>query len=107
MINHLKSDGILVLSWGSAKNLKHCLVEAPDGKFHCLKVEKVTNFLKSRNLFIHTSIYDGDLKNIIKDFNNTSTLDGYGEHNLIAFNTDFTDKFEKGFVSTIFEEDKE
>ena len=45
MVNILKQDGILVLTWGAALNQEHCLNEAPDGDFHCLKVEQVTKLL--------------------------------------------------------------
>lgn len=115
MINHLQPNGILVLTWGAARNPQHCLVEAPDGNFHCLKVETVINYLRNKNLFIHTSIYEGDLIKIIKDKNDINQLGksgcfvsagGWGEYNLIAFNKDFTGIFDKGFFSTILKEDK-
>ena len=118
MINHLKADGILVLTWGAAKNRKHCLKESPDGGFHCLKVEKVVNYLTSRNLKIYISIYDRELHNIIKDANDSDRLkkrfiderknkwkgDGFGEFNLVAFN--FANELEGGFITALQDEDK-
>jgi len=109
MINHLTPNGILVLSWGSAKNLPHCLLEAPDGEFHCLQVEKVTRFLENNGLFIHTSIYDQHLKDLVKDYDlrktngefgyvNNPNINGMGEHNLIAIN--------KGFISPLDMKDR-
>ena len=114
MINHLTDDGILVLTWGSAKNDIHCLPEAPDGKFHSLKAELVMNFLTENGFTIHTAVYDGNLSNIIDDVGDLKILksgncfpeniDGYGEFNLIAFRQDFNDV--NGFITELMTEDK-
>jgi len=111
MIEHLKPGGIMVLSWGSARNSLHCFADAPDGNFHSLPVEEVTNFLKSKNMFIHTSIYDAELKNITNDSNllvNQPFVseDGYGEHNIIAFKEPIDINLTKGYISALMEEDK-
>ena len=119
MINHLKPDGILVLTWGVAKNGEHCLKEAPDGKFYCLKAEKVINHLTSRNLKIYISVYDCELCNLIKDVKDLNRLkklyideknkwksDGFGEFNLVAFNSSFADKLEGGFITELQDEDR-
>jgi len=113
MINYLSSDGIFVLTWGAAKNIEHCFVEAPDGRFHGLKAEKVINYLKNKNMFIHTSIYDNDLHHIISDQCDLNTLskerlilDGKGEFNLIAFNSKSAHDFKDGFISILYDEDK-
>jgi len=115
MINHLKPDGILVLTWGVAKNGEHCLKEAPDGKFHCLKAGKVINFLSERKLKINTTIYDGELDKIIKNEEDLERwkltmrrtrkkTDGFGEFNLIAFNS--SNGLKDGFITVLQEEDK-
>jgi len=62
MINHMKDDGILILSWGAGKNLPHCLEEAPDGEFHKLKAEPVCLFLEKRGLYIHEFIYESSIQ---------------------------------------------
>ncbi len=110
MINHLRSDGIFVLTWGAAKNVKHRLDEAPDRKFHCLKAEKVINYLIGRNLKIHISIYDGELHKLIKNKDDLRRLEyprkhvGFGEFNLVAFNS--VNELEGRFITTLQDEDK-
>lgn len=110
MINHLSPEGILVLTWGSAKNSVHYLEEAPDGKFHCLKAEKVINYLVGRNLKIYISIYDGELYKLIENKDDLKRLkyvrkyDGFGEFNLVAFNS--TNELEGGFITILQDEDK-
>jgi len=115
MIDHLRPDGILVLTWGAAKNGAHCLREAPDGKFHCLKAEKVINFLSARKIKIHTTIYDGELDKIIKNEEDLDIwklymrrarkkTDGFGEFNLAAFNS--ANELKDGFITVLQEEDK-
>lgn len=111
MINCLKPDGILVLTWGSARNLVHCLVEAPDGKFHCLKADLVIQRLIDKGFDIHTSVYDGDL-NQIKSLRElkipmNSDLDGYGEFNLVALPSgSYTGQTDNGWISELKDEDK-
>ena len=83
MASLIKEDGILVLTWGAALNASHCLNEAPDGKFHSLKVEKVTNLLKELGFCITILVYDANLNKIL-GFNVSGTT---GEINLAAFNT--------------------
>jgi len=108
MINHLNPGGILVLSWGSAKNAVHCLPEAPDGKFHSLKVQKIIDFLEDKKFFIQTSVYDGDLVEMLNDYTITfePQAKGYGEHNLIAFNVGYDETIKRGFMSDLLDEDK-
>ena len=115
MIDHLQPDGILVLTWGSARNGEHCLEEAPDGKFHCLKAEKVIKFLSERNIKIHTTVYDGELDKIIRNEGDLKRwklamrhtrkkTDGFGEFNLVAFNS--ANELRDGFITVLQEEDK-
>ena len=110
MINHLKLNGILVLTWGAAKNAEHRLHEAPDRKFHCLKAAKVINYLVGRNLKIYISIYDGELRKLIKNEDDLRRLkyakksNGFGEFNLVAFNS--ANELEGGFISILQDEDK-
>lgn len=119
MINHLSPEGILVLTWGSAKNIMHYLEEAPDGKFHPLKAGEVINYLTLKNLKIYISVYDCELYNIIRDANDSNRLkklyidesgkrksDGFGEFNLVAFNSNFADKLRDGFITALQDEDK-
>src|SRR3989344_5644428 len=109
MIDHLMPGGIMVLTWGAAKNGEHCLNEAPDGKFHCLKAGKVIDYLTGRNLKIYLTIYDGELYKLIENKDDLRRLskyarrhNGFGEFNLVAF--DSADEREGGFISILQDE---
>jgi hypothetical protein len=59
MVMHLDYNRILILSWGAALNAEHCLLEAPDGKFHALKAELVLTKIFDLGLYIHEFSYEG------------------------------------------------
>jgi len=58
MVQVMKKDGILAISWGAARNPLHHLEMAPDGKFHALKAGLVLNALESLGLYIHQFQYE-------------------------------------------------
>lgn len=60
MVEHLKEDGILILSWGAALNAPHCFVEAPDGEFHALKVGSALKRLNELGIYVHEVLYEGN-----------------------------------------------
>jgi len=87
MVKMMKVDGILILTWGAGLNVEHCLEEAPDGKFHCLKAGKVLNLLERLGLYVHELRYE----RLFVDSNNLRVRwgaagDGMGEVGLVAFN---------------------
>jgi len=81
MERHLKTDGILYLSWSAAYGVSHCCETAPDNKFHAPKVELVFNKLKELNIQVHEFYYECDLypKECCRH------QDGRGEVQLVAF----------------------
>jgi SAM-dependent methyltransferase len=81
MILHLKEDGLLYLSWGTAYSVPHCLDTAPDGGFHSLKVSLVLNKLKELGIQIHEFYYECNLY----PPEDCRHKDGKGEVQLIAF----------------------
>lgn len=58
MVNMMRDDGILVLSWGGADNKPHCFEAAPDGKFHALPAGNVTRLLEKLGMYIHEFRYE-------------------------------------------------
>lgn len=58
MIDVLKKDGLMALSWGAALNGVHGFREAPDGKFHALKAGYVIDLLEAFGMYIHEFEYE-------------------------------------------------
>lgn len=58
MVEVMKRDGILAISWGAARNPAHHLETAPDGKFHALRAGLVLELLWALGLYIHEFQYD-------------------------------------------------
>jgi hypothetical protein len=89
MIKYVDENGILVLTWGSALNLPHCLEEAPDGEFHPLKAELVSKLVSDAGFFITELVYDCNLYKlpytVPEDLSFASETAGKGEINLVAF----------------------
>jgi SAM-dependent methyltransferase len=69
MIDCLKQDGILLLSWGAAYNGCHCVDTAPDNKFHSLPAIRVLNLLKDFGITIHQFRYEYLLPYLTKQAN--------------------------------------
>jgi SAM-dependent methyltransferase len=57
MVDLLKPDGILMLSWGAAHNPEHNHDTAPDGLFHALPVRPVLDLLAGRGLRLERCVY--------------------------------------------------
>ena len=99
MVSVLADDGILLLSWGAAKNKKHCLPEAPDGGFHSLKAGMVLRLLERLGMYINEFRYEGR-------FAKEGLLgDGMGEVCLVAFKSQ---QYAEGdrVVDDLIEEDR-
>ena len=60
MLDCLRSDGILLLSWGGAHNDPHELETAVDGRFHALPAGKVIGLLCELGVYIHEFRYEGN-----------------------------------------------
>jgi len=58
MVDVMKKDGMLAISWGATRNPVHCLESSPDGKFHPLKAGLVLDALQSLGLYIHEFQYE-------------------------------------------------
>ena len=85
MVDLMRGDGMLVLSWGSALNNPHELAVAPDGKFHSLKSKLVFDYLEEIGLYIHQFLYEhsvflGHSPKVL-----TGWQAGFGEVTLIGF----------------------
>lgn len=58
MVECLRPDGILLLSWGGAQNSPHELYTAPDGNFHALRAGYVLDLLSSLGVYVHEFMYE-------------------------------------------------
>lgn len=85
MCQLVRSDGILALSWGASRNPSHCIIEAPDGKFHPLAVGRVVKILKEQGFGIQILVYDEHIHNLPNVSYKCPKGMGLGEINLIAF----------------------
>lgn len=87
MVEYLKEDGILLLSWGAALNPPHEHETADDCQFHSLPAYKVLELLKELGLYTHEFRYEGlqfpEL--CTKRIKNTIVHSGMGEVCLVAF----------------------
>lgn len=81
----VRPDGILALSWGSAKNPPHCMVDAPDGLFHPLPVNKVLKILEQEGFHLSVLIYDRNIHNLPGVTWKHPKTGGLGEINVVAF----------------------
>jgi len=61
MVEVMKPDGILMLSWGAARNGPHGIVFAADKKFHALKAETVLGELYELGIYTHEFQYERSL----------------------------------------------
>lgn len=97
MVLHLEKDGMLVLTWGAAKNRAHNPEHAVDGQFHPLRAEFVQRLLEILGMHILVMVYDSQLPFF-------DAGGGDGEINLIAFNGALPAK--QSIFSELFEEDR-
>lgn len=58
MVKHLKSDGVLLLSWGGGRNLPHGPDHSDDGEFHALPAGHVLALLDDLDMHIHEFRYE-------------------------------------------------
>jgi SAM-dependent methyltransferase len=67
MVETLKPDGLLGISWGAARNTPHEFATAPDGEFHALKAGLVLSLLKNLDIYIHEFQYERSITEQVKD----------------------------------------
>jgi SAM-dependent methyltransferase len=82
MVEFLKEDGILLLSWGGALNRAHDLDTADDCCFHALPAGRVIDLLRSMGLYVHEFRYEG------MQFPKDCMGNGLGEVCLVAFRSE-------------------
>ena len=91
MIEVMKKDGILAISWGASRNPPHHFETAPDGKFHALKAGLALNLLQKLGLYIHEFQYERSIcfasgdEEFINIHARPNPMYGKGEVVLIAF----------------------
>ena len=95
MVAHLNDDGVLILSWGAAKNKSHGMEESPisetmssDGTFHSLPAGHLLRYLESLGMYVHKFHYEGNFSKHQWDLPRMpcQTMgDGMGEVCLVAF----------------------
>ena len=107
MLDHLTEDGILILTWGAALNVEHCLEEAPDGEFHPLQVGRVMDLLDQHGMYIHEVQYEQIFMEGHVDISKYRRRDrgGMGEVGLVAFR-DEEHAIGERVVNELLDEDK-
>lgn len=95
LLDCMKDNGILILTWGAALNVQHCLQEAPDGKFHALPAGKVVDKLEAEGLYVHELQYEKLFMERTQDLAHFRPRErgGMGEVGLVAF---WDKKYAKG-----------
>lgn len=68
MVNNLKEDGLMIITWGAARNEPHCWDEAPDQGFHSLPAGLVIKKLESMGMNIQEFRYEISLYPLVGGF---------------------------------------
>jgi len=83
MVNLLKPDGVMFLSWGAAHNSPHHDRSSPVNRFHALPAGKAIKRLEGLGMYVHDFRYETHFK---PSFQSESVANhGCGEVCLIAF----------------------
>jgi SAM-dependent methyltransferase len=85
MVSFVAPGGILLLSWGAAKNKHHCEESATDGQFHALPAGYVLEVLDQLGIYIHEFRYEAHLPFVPKLPRKNFGGWGLGEVVLVAF----------------------
>ena len=85
MVNVLKIDGLLALSWGAARNGAHCFETAPDGAFHALKAGLAIDELRRLGIYVHFFQYERALCHETWRISEPGIMYFVGEVTLIGF----------------------
>lgn len=87
MTEVLKPDGIMVLTWGVAKNPAHEEASAPDCKFHALKAEPVLMCMEYLGMYVHEFMYEKKFYAGMygQEWADKNPGNGLGEAGLVAF----------------------
>lgn len=79
MVQCLRYDGGLFLSWGASQCAAHEVHTAPDGQYHALQAGKVLKLLDDLGLYVHEFQYESAMPC------RQGTDKGWGEVALVAF----------------------
>lgn len=85
IVSLMKDDGILLLSWGSARNPPHDHETAPDLCFHSLLAGKVIKYLEDMGIYIHEFYYEINIPKVKVEDCVGLESQGWGEVVLVAF----------------------
>ena len=99
MIEVLSDDGILLLSWGAARNAEHEHDTACDGKFHALPAGKVLKLLADEGIYVHEFLYESQFGR------SELPSGGDGEVCLVAFKNP-AKAVDPRFIASLFPEDE-
>jgi len=112
MAEVMKRDGILIVTWGAARNPAHHYEVAPDGKFHALKAGLVLRALNDIGLYIHQFQYErticlanNDEEFIVSHGVRENPMYGKGEVVLVAFK-DKQNAVGEQIIEPLIDEDK-
>lgn len=106
MLDYLKEDGIMILTWGAARNPPHEHGASDDNCFHKLPAGYVINYLKDRHMYIHEFRYEGLLPFVNPDRDCCSSIPrGMGEVCLVCFKNKNYAPNEPPILDTMLEED--
>ncbi len=81
MVDLMKPDGLLAVTWGAMRNAPHEFHTAPDGKFHALAAGLVLDCLRTLGLYIHEFQYE----KTVLGYANSAVDTGTGEVVLVGF----------------------
>jgi hypothetical protein len=91
MVESLKTNGMIALSWGSARNNPHYFEHSPVGEHHPLKAGIVINLLESLGVSIVEFLYEGYRFPNEVDPNITG---GMGDAALVGIKGDIPEKYQ-------------
>lgn len=99
MVELLRDDGALFLSWGAALCAPHEIHTAPDKQYHALPAGKVLNLLKDLGMYVHEFRYEASMPCRI------GTDKGWGEVAAVSFKSE---QYSIGdsIIDPLIEEDK-
>jgi hypothetical protein len=103
MVDSLKGDGLIALSWGSARNNPHYFEHSPVGQHHPLKAGIVINLLERSGVNIVEFLYEGYRYPNEVDPNITG---GMGDVCLVGIKGEIPDKYEI-LIDELLPEDEE
>jgi SAM-dependent methyltransferase len=103
MVELMKPDGILMISWGAALNPPHCPIASVDGGYYARKAEEVIALLEDADIYIHEFQYERTILEANGDL--VRPGQGLGEVVLVGFKDEDCSIGER-LVDPLLDEDK-